>query len=215
MKIFNFLLSVFYSVGLLGLFVFVGLIILNSGDSVLIKIGVGIVLLLGIISSIWLFKVMHRKGAINLLGETRASYDLDHAMHQNDPNVSFGTVKEWVKNLNEGRTEFNGGQIRIWGFGTDYDLDKFHELLAPELISNKLTIPFKNGNQLQIDGANRLYYSETFIKFLEASRIIWNWGNDRKSIEFSYDGSFLFASESYWTGIPLCVTHEDYLTLKD
>jgi len=182
-----------------------GLILLDSGDSFMAKLGFIIILISGFASSIWLFKAGTRKGIFNLTGESSATYDLDESMHQNDTNVTYGTTKEWIKDLKDKKISFNGGYIGLWGFHKDLSLGDFNQLEHYKInASGKLMLFFQNGNRLHVEGTNKVYYSDTFVKVIELTNMKWMWDHGKKHIECSFDGTKVKTIDNTnWTPRPL------------
>ena len=46
---------------------------------------------------------------------------------------------------------------------------------------------FANGNRLHVEGFDKMYFAETFIKIMKAKKIEWIFKNGRNKIEFNYN----------------------------
>lgn len=136
--------------------------------------------------SVWLgikiFSLIQKIGYVEFKSAVRATPDLDNLEPTPDSETKRKTPTELVEHINQKKLAFTQGSWRIFGdwYGGPYeDYRKMDRAFFNEQ-KNCLTISFADLTSLEIYNPKHILESSTFLKIIEADRIIFFW-NDRKN----------------------------------
>ena len=148
------------------------------------------VFILGLYGSRSVFKMMRKRGIINVMSGDNASYDLDELEPTPDSGVLKLTPEKLTNLFLENKLKYNRGtRVSIWGDCKDRELDVRHQLSSISFNSEKniLTIKFSDNSLLVMKRPSIIHCCDSYLKVIKAKEILWQIPIDSNSNnQYSY-----------------------------
>ena len=144
---------------------------------------------LGVLTSRYSFNMMRRRGVMDILTGSLASYDLDNLEPVEGDGVFKITSNELPQALLEKKIPLNFTSISIWGDKIGRLLDSKQRLksIAFEPEEKFLFLTFDSNCVLKIRNPRLILYGSSFFKILNATEVHWQIPtNDATHNHYSY-----------------------------
>ncbi len=175
MKTFRTIFAVFQAILGFIMFCVIAFFFYNDLSSPYNMIIAAIIVGFGIYVSIFVFKMLKRRGIFSVMTADWSTYELDNL----EPNEGDGVLKVSPNQLetlfSQDKLNFNNGTVSIWGDWTGRELDKKHQLKSVKFNSENdtLNLSFIDNCLLKIKNPKLIFITSTYLKIAKAKEVLW------------------------------------------
>lgn len=137
-----------------------------------------IILGLAVVAAYYAYMFAASQGVISAAGANEFSSDLDNLTPVESDTLRKLSPEALAANFAQGEHWFEGGKLKVWDDYKKRQLDQYSDIANISYNPNEdlLTIDFKNQNQLCVWYPAKIYEASTYLKVIEASKVVWKWG---------------------------------------